>query len=724
MINQKQSHQSGQRSDFGTELRVSPVTISLLILVFASATPWVIHPYQLLLGFFSTPIITLLVASWPPTRAFARWILVFGMVGVIAQISVTDQLPAILALLVIPVSLVVVMVNLRAAGICAGIISAGLLITPGFFGAEGRMPEVIIALVGIWFVYAIMSGSYQRIYGFAHWSAEYYEKTLQMLQQALTTTLYYDETLKELAQANRQLVLSNERTAALRLLAEEAEKTKVAFVSKVSHEFRTPLNMIIGLIDLIVKSPEIYGQPFPPAAFEDLNVIYRNCEHLSALINDVLDLTQVESGRMRLRKERVDMASIVHEALGVVQPLINKKKLDFELLVKSDLPQVYCDRTRIRQVILNLLSNAARFTDRGGIKVRIDQKSNYIVVSVIDTGPGINPQDRESIFDPFCQGSQTLWLDKGGSGLGLTISKQFVELHGGRIWFDSALGEGTAFSFELPITDLILPTETPNRWIAEDWIWMEHFPTGKLPDLNPKPRVVVYDEVGELHNTLNRYSSEIEFVEVNSTTQAVEAQRKLPAHAVIVNLQAPVDLAQSVGSLSHDISNTAIVGCSIPSARKQAWEVHAVDYLIKPVTRDRLKQAVKKVPGSVVHVLIVDDDPDVVKLLTRMLFAFAPVLQVTSAASGVQAMQQMHLQLPDLILLDVILPDMDGWAFLKSKNAQEDLKYVPVIFVTAQDPNIQPPNSPTLVVGIDNGFSASKLLRCALSLSATLLQPD
>ncbi len=724
MLNHKQVHKALAMPDFGSELRVSPVNIALLFLVMASVTPWIIKPTILLIGFFLAPIITLLLASWAHTKPLAKWFLAFSVTVLITQINLIYAVPAILSLLVIPVCLIVIMVNVRAAGLFAATMTLILVFAPALLGATGRVAEVVIAILCIWFVFALMAGSFHGVYGFAHWAAEYYTKSTLQLQQALDTALSYDETVKELAKAGRQLALSNERMVALRLLAEEAQKTKVAFVSKVSHEFRTPLNMIIGLIDLIVKSPDIYGEPFPTAAFEDLTVIYRNCEHLSSLINDVLDLTQVESGRMRLRKERVDMASIIMEAVGVVQPLILKKKLTLETAFNPDLPQVYCDRTRIRQVILNLLSNAARFTDHGGITICIQQRSNYIVASVKDTGPGINPRDRERIFDPFCQGSQSLWLDKGGSGLGLTITKQFVELHGGRIWFDSILGEGTTFSFELPVTELIMPIDAPNRWISEDWVWMEQHPSGKLPDLSPKPRVILYDEVGELQHTLSRYSSEIDLVNVDNAVEVVDAQRVLPVNAVIINLQSADGLQHTISQLTASIPNTAIVGCTIPSSRKQAWEAHAVDYLIKPVTRDRLKQAIYRVQGKIEVVLLVDDDPDVVMLLTRMLMAIEPGLKIRSANSGSQALQEMHEHLPDLVLLDVILPDMDGWEFLKRKVAHEDLQAVPVIFVSAQDPNNLPTNSASMIVGHDNGFSASKLVRCALSLSATLLQPD
>lgn len=708
--------------DFGLDLRMSPAPAAGILLAFACIAVWVKPLDALLLSTFVISLGTLLLVLWKPV--YAKWAFVLGLVFAIMLLRTTQTAPGALTLLVIPTGLAAAMLNLRVTSLITLGETILLQVFPGMSGGTMSPEESLIALLAIWATLGIMTGVFRPVYQFAQWAARYYRHTRQQLQEALNTTVSLDETLKELARASRQLGLSNERLASLRLIAEEAEKTKVAFVSKVSHELRTPLNMIIGLVDLMVKSPDIYGQAFPPAAFEDLKVVYRNCEHLSSLINDVLDLTQAESGRLTLHKERVDINAVVNEAIGVVQPLLSKKSLSMHIHVPPDLPRIYCDRTRIRQVILNLLSNAARFTDQGSITIRAERKTEYIVVSVADTGPGIPPQDREHIFVPFCQGTQALWLDKGGSGLGLSISKQFVELHGGRIWFDSQIGKGTTFSFDLPISQPVVPVVTPNRWIAEDWVWLEHNPSGKLPDLRPKPRLVVCDSTGELSQSISHYSDELDVVEVRHPAEVIEQLRHLPAHAVILNACTPEELLPLVEQARHDITNTPVIGCVIPSAHQPIWEAHALDYLIKPVTRDRLTQALQRAGTAMKRILVVDDDPDVQKLLTRMLLVSNSSLEVEAVASGEQALQTLRLHPPDLMLLDVILPDMDGWQLLRLKNEQAAIRDIPVIFLSAQDPSADPISSPALVVGIDKGVSLSKLVRCSLALSATLLQPD
>lgn len=710
--------------NFFAELRGSPIPIALIMLGVACTLVWSIGLNAVPMSLLVVSLSTLIMAALDQQHKLSHLCLTLGLIAMVLALYLVFRVPGILTLLAIPAGLAASMFCLRIAAIFGAgetalliALSSNGIINAGYW-------EIIVAIIAIWAIVGLLAQIDEPIYGFVRWVESYYQQTQRQLDEAISTTTTLDLTLKELAHAGRQLTLSNERLSALRQIAEDAEKTKMAFVSKVSHELRTPLNMIIGLVDLMVKSPDIYGQPFPPAAFEDLQVVYRNCEHLSSLINDVLDLTQVESGRMTLHKERTNIATIVDEAIGVVQPLIKKKHLQAKTDVPADLPLVYCDRTRIRQALLNLLSNAARFTDKGKVCVRVERKDAYIVISVSDTGPGIPEQDRERIFTPFCQGSQALWLDKGGSGLGLSISKQFVELHGGRIWFESNLGEGTTFSFDLPISEPIIPISAPNRWIAEDWEWVQPNPEATRPDLHPKPRLVIYDPLGEFYPNVSRFADEMDMVDARTTEELISEVEKLPASAAIINSPEPARLWQQVDILKHQLPNTPVIGCAIPSQRHRAWEAEALDYLIKPITRDRLHQALERVPGTVRDMLVVDDDPDVQRLVVRMLHSFAPELQIKTASNGEQALAMMRAAQPDLMMVDIIMQGMDGWRLVTLKNADEQLRNIPVIFVSAQDPSAAPVSSSAMVVSIDRGLSAGKLLHCALALSATLLQPD
>jgi len=246
-------------------------------------------------------------------------------------------------------------------------------------------------------------------------------------------------------------------------------RAKEEFVANVSHELRTPLNMIIGFSEMIPELAHVYGVALPPALLSDIAAIRRNSQHLARLVDDVLDLSQVDAGRMALRKEWTSLREIVDEAILAVRALFESKGLSVETQIPSDLPEAFCDSTRIRQVMLNLLSNAGRYVKRGGVQVRVRQEQNELMVTVTDTGPGIAPADQQRLFQPFQQLESSLRHRSGGSGLGLTISKRFVEMHGGKMWLESQVGVGTTFGFSLPVQTPTVPALAEDgalRWFS------------------------------------------------------------------------------------------------------------------------------------------------------------------------------------------------------------------------------------------------------------------
>ena len=256
------------------------------------------------------------------------------------------------------------------------------------------------------------------------------------------------QAVKDLAEANLQTARLNQLLGMARHAAEEAERAKAEFVANVSHELRTPLNMVIGFAEMIMSAPKTYGR-VSTALRADLAVIHRNSQHLAALIDDVLDLSQIEAGRMALTKERVALGEIIAAATEAIRPLYQTKGL----YLRTEAPEglvVSCDRTRVREVLLNLLSNAGRFTEQGGVTVQARVMGQEVVVSVSDTGPGIAPEDQARLFQPFQQADGSIRRRFGGSGLGLSISKHFVELHDGRMWLESGVGSGTTIFFTLP----------------------------------------------------------------------------------------------------------------------------------------------------------------------------------------------------------------------------------------------------------------------------------
>lgn len=676
---------------------------------------------SLVILFYTVSLTGWLLDSWKAQAG--RWFIILALIAIIFLGFRGLEGSELLALLVIPTALAATMVSLPAAAAVAIGETLLLMLLPNFVTTLDRT-AVIISLLGIWGILGIMFLLYQSTVEVIRPLLTQFWQAQQALEEARDRKAELEQTLDDLAQANRELALLNERVSAMRLVAEEAQKTKVAFVAKVSHEFRTPLNMIIGLTDLVVAKPEVYGRQLPSPLLEDLKIVHRNCEHLSKMVNDVLDLSQKDIGALTLRREWVDLTECVESTMEVIHPLVAKKTLDLQIIIPEVLPRIYCDQIRIRQVILNLLSNAVRFTDRGGITFQIESESRFVIIKVTDTGPGILPEDAEIIFEPFCQGTSTLWRDQGGSGLGLSISKQFVELHHGELWLESEPGVGTTFFVKLPVSPPAAPAARPGRWIGEHWLWHERSSRPQVPQLPYKQRMVICDDTGDFCAALMHYSDEIEFVYTRNLAQAIQELQEKTAHALVINSDSLGNLWSLIEQARTKIPDTPIIACSFRPQVNRALEAGAIDYLIKPVTQADLHQAIQNVGRPVKKILIVDDDPNILQLFTRMLATENDSLEIAVASNGRQALNKLSQLLPDLVLLDIVMLDQDGWQTLELKNLDEMIRDIPVIVISAQDPANQPMTSKVLVTTFGQGLPVSQFLRCSLELSALMLQPE
>lgn len=656
----------------------------------------------------------------------AQGFLIMALVLVVLAGMFWLESKVFLSLLVIPVALAAILRGLTAAMVTAIAESMCLLVMLQFSLIEADTGALVIMMMAIWTMVGVTFAIYHPLYDITHWSWTSYERARDLLEEVRDRKTELQQALADLAHAYRELDLLNERVTAMRLVAEEAQAAKTAFVAKVSHEFRTPLNMIIGLTDLLMDTPEIYGDELSPELLEDLKIVHRNCEHLSKMVNDILDLSQTAVGRLALHREWTNLAEDIKAALTIVHPLLEKKDLTLQINIPLELPPVYCDRTRVSQVILNLVSNAARFTDQGGITLFACQQDQDIVIKVADTGPGVLPEDQQRIFEPFWQGSGSPWHDRKGSGLGLSISKQFVELHGGQMWLDSEPGQGSTFSFKLPISPPTSPSVTAARWVNQEWIWHERTSKAKLPQLSYKQRVIIYDDRGEhLYHQLTHCSDEIEFIRVDELEQVIQAAQAVPAHALIINTTSNHHSEPLIEQARLAVPDTPIIVGNFPSPTHRAFEAGAINYLLKPIMRTDLEDAIKAVGRPIKRVLIADDDPDLRQLLKRMLLmSGADALEIITASSGKQALAQLRRKTPDLMLIDIAMPDMDGWQTLAQKEQDESIKDIPVIVISAEDPASRPIISRRLSAMMGSGISVDKFLRCSLELSTLLLEPD
>ena len=710
------------------ELRVSPRLVSAMLIViglamgFAGDTPR--GDTRSLLAALSLLILAVVIWWLADIELdLARWVACVSLAGVVVASYLWLGDASLLTLLVIPAILAIAMLGTLwaiAVAVCESLVLAWLLIMPS---SSLHARQMAIALLTIWGSLGATLALVRLAHGLASWSWEHYQRAQVILDEARERQADLKQALDDLAHANKQLALANEHLATARLIAEEAQKARAQFVSKVSHEFRTPLNMIIGLTDLLMETPEIYGQDLPPALLKDLEIVHRSCEHLSGMINDVLDLSQIEAERFALRREQVDLMEVVEQAISVVRPLIDKKGLWLTLDASAPTLGAYCDRTRIRQVILNLVSNAARFTEIGGITIRVEHKPDVVRLCVVDTGPGVPEEDAERIFEPFYQGSSLERRNASGSGLGLSISRQFVELHGGRMWLESSLGSGSAFSFELPTRPALLPLARPERWISEAWPWVERRARLGMSLASLNPRVILHDQTGELLPIISGYAEDVEFVPSDTLLHARRLLEEGGAQALILNACFPGQLTALLNQARAVLPDLPVLGFSLPPSAEHALAAGASAYLVRPMTRMQLAHAIADLGRPVHRVLIIDDEADAQRLLTRMLRASDPDIEVIVASDGEAGLAAMREERPDLVLLDIVMPDMDGWEVLSRRAEDAVANKIPIIVISAQDPRSQPSTSPYIMAAMGEGLSLGKVLLCIRALWELLRWP-
>lgn len=548
-----------------------------------------------------------------------------------------------------------------------------------------------------------------------------WERAQQIVEEARAQQLELRQTEEHLLQANREQVRLLNRLEALNQVAEEARQAKQTFITNVSHELRTPLNMVIAYAELITQSPQLYGRRLPPALMADINVILRNSQHLSRLVDDVLDLSQIEMGRMALNKDWANVEEIVDTAAEAMRPLFQTKGIELATEIDGELPAVYCDRTRIRQVLINLLSNAGRFTERGGVRVQAGRAGEQLLLTVTDTGPGITPEDQQRLFEPFQQLDSSIRRKHGGNGLGLNISRHFIELHDGRIWLESQVGVGTTFYVSVPFdaaprSDLVAPGA--QRWVSP----FHEYSLRTRPRVVEVPHVarryVVLDGGRTLLRLLDRYAGDVEIIAATQLTEALAYLSETPAHAFIVNTASLVD-EQTLAVIPNRLPfDTPLFVCRLASDDSQQQGI--ASYLVKPVNQVTLLNAVRALAPPARTILIADDEPDLLRLFTRILSGAPEGYRVISTTSGAEALAHLRASQPDLLILDLIMSQMSGFDLLREKKGDLGISSIPVIVVSSRDPSSQPVVSNQLVVARGAGLSSRDLLECIESITQLL----
>lgn len=445
----------------------------------------------------------------------------------------------------------------------------------------------------------------------------------------------------------------------------EADRAKTEFVSMVSHELRTPMTSIKGYADLLLM-----GSAGTLNERQDrfLTIIRNNVDRLTTLVDDLLDISRIESGRLDLSPEPMDVKEAVERVVTSMQARADEKTLTLRSDVPADLPMVDADADRVVQILTNLVGNACQYTPNDGeIVVSARRENGEVQISVRDTGVGIGPDDRERIFDRFFRADDPVVQGTSGTGLGLAIVQSLVEMHGGEIWVESELGEGSVFTFTLPTGDGGVP-DAPEKGLEKLLVVEDDPDIAKLIQLHLSDK---YEEV---------------FVAHRGEDALAIAERERPD---LITLDVMLPGMDGFEVLEHLKSKRAtrdipVVIVSVVPDRQKGLRLGAVDYVTKPIDERTLIAAVEKALGRRRGtVLVVDDDEDTLSLLDDVLNANEFVVQTLDR--GREALAVAREVEPSLILLDVKLPDLNGYAVLERIKADAKLSDVPVIVMTGSE---------------------------------------
>ncbi|MEO7912715.1 MAG: substrate-binding domain-containing protein [Roseiflexaceae bacterium] len=463
-----------------------------------------------------------------------------------------------------------------------------------------------------------------------------------------------------------------------RKLAEDASQLKSRFLSVVSHELRTPLNLIMGLSELLLRDDQ--QPPMLSADLQqDLEHIATNAQHLGRLIGDVLDLTSSEAGQLRLAYEPLDLGEALRMVAVTGERMARDKGLAWHAVLPQPGPQVQADRTRMRQIVLNLVSNAIKFTSAGSVTLEVFGNGERAVIRVSDTGTGISPDEQQHIFDERWLSERTRMRTQGGIGLGLTICKQLVDLHSGTIAVHSAgLGTGATFVITLPAL-----RQAHDQFDA------------LARALPPHQPVLVFAEQAADADRLVAYLTQqgypVELCDGNTDIAALDRFAIRPG-ALLVESRVASRRGWEIARALQGLRDSAPIPLLLFSLDPQddAGALLELNYHIKPLNLAQFTQALQQhglldpsANGALKTILIVDDN-DATRAMHARMVQDQLTYRILEASNGHAALAVMRETLPDLVLLDLMMPELDGFGVLEAMRADERLCRVPVVVLTAQ----------------------------------------
>jgi len=492
--------------------------------------------------------------------------------------------------------------------------------------------------------------------------------------------------VRQLAASLRGIGLYREAVETRRLaeerrqMAEDANRLKSRFLSMVSHELRTPLNLISGLSDLLLRETQPEAAPNNNRQ-EDLERIYVNAQHLDGLIRDVLDLTRFEVGQLQLSYEVVDINEMLEPVIVIARQLTRDKALHWQANIPDSLPHIWGDRTRLRQVVLNLVNNAVKFTSQGEVSLHVAVCDTMVTVSVRDTGLGISPEEQPLIFDEFRQSERTTSRGYGGLGLGLAICKLLVEMHQGTIGVHSTgeEGRGAEFYFTLPVLERAAAASSECDDVTRGHVLL------LTEDVTQGQRLEEHLAHKGIDIVMRAVDTDTDWRALlcgGSPDAVILDQAVTSVHGWnILKTLKEYPHTSDVPVLCYTLSEDGDKGALLP-----------LDLMMKPLGKTQLAemllgQGLLDTQGEMPEarkILVVDDDPNILAMHTRMVQAQSPHYHVLQAHNGREALNILRQEQPDLVLLDLMMPELDGFGVLEAMRDDPATQRIPVVILTAQ----------------------------------------
>ena len=465
--------------------------------------------------------------------------------------------------------------------------------------------------------------------------------------------------------------------------AEEANKTKSQFLANMSHELRTPLNAIIGYSEMLQEEAQDLGnEEFD----EDLERINGAGKHLLGLINDVLDISKIEAGGMDIYLETFSIAPMIQEVVTTIHPLVTKNSNTLEIECPESIGYIHADMTKVRQGLFNLLSNASKFTDQGTIALRVSRETNdgqdWINFAVTDTGIGMTEEQMENLFQAFAQAEASTTRRFGGTGLGLAITRHFCEMMGGAVLVTSEPGQGSTFTMKLPAV-AVEGKESPSQASPSQAEAVAAAPAANT--------VLVVDDDANVHDLMERSLSGQGFnlVRAMGGQEGLRLAKEIQPAVITLDVMMPgMDGWAVLAALKAepDLADIPVIMVTIIDQKNMGYALGAAEYLTKPIDRTRLLSVLNRykedMPGAG-PVLVVDDAKSVRVMVRRMLEKEG--WRVAEAENGRVALNMMDETYPSLVLLDLMMPEMDGFEFIENLRRDDRWNSVPVVVVTAKD---------------------------------------